>query len=56
MAYIPSDRVWKEGGYESGAFCVYGLPTQRWKEGIEGRITAAVERLVKKVNSPAPAR
>ena len=52
MAYIPSDRVWKEGGYESGAFRVYGLPTDRWKEGIQERITAAVGRLVKKVNAP----
>jgi neutral ceramidase len=48
MAYIPSHRVWQEGGYEAGAFTVYGLPTLRWQEGIEDRILAAVARLVGK--------
>ena len=52
MGYIPSDRVWREGGYEACAFHVYGMPADRWKEGIEGRITAAVERLVAKVKAP----
>jgi len=47
MAYIPSRRVWEEGGYEAGAFPVYGLPTQRWTPDIEERITACVDRLVK---------
>jgi hypothetical protein len=46
MAYIPSQRVWQEGGYEAGAFSVYGLPTERWAEGIEERIAACVGRLV----------
>jgi hypothetical protein len=46
MAYIPSQRVWQEGGYEAGAFAVYGLPTQRWKAGLEDRIVRAVARLV----------
>jgi hypothetical protein len=50
MAYIPSRRVWEEGGYESGAFYVYGLPTDRWAPDIEDRIAACVERLVKKVD------
>lgn len=45
MAYIPSHRVWQEGGYEAGAFAVYGLPTTRWKEGIEQKIMDAVARL-----------
>jgi hypothetical protein len=49
MAYIPSRRVWEEGGYEAGAFSVYGLPTQRWTPDIEERITACVDRLVKSV-------
>lgn len=44
MAYIPSHRVWQEGGYESGAFAVYGLPATRWCEDIETRILAAVAR------------
>ncbi|MGQ9606695.1 MAG: neutral/alkaline non-lysosomal ceramidase N-terminal domain-containing protein [Thermogutta sp.] len=45
MAYIPSRRVWEEGGYESGAFAVYGLPAERWQPEIEDRILAEVERL-----------
>jgi len=50
MSYIPSHRVWEEGGYESGAFYVYGLPTDRWAEDIEERIAASVARLVKKLD------
>ncbi|MHC4179694.1 MAG: neutral/alkaline non-lysosomal ceramidase N-terminal domain-containing protein, partial [Planctomycetota bacterium] len=47
MAYIPSRRVWREGGYEAGAFAVYGLPTDRWAPDIEERIATCVDRLVK---------
>lgn len=49
MAYIPSKRVWTEGGYEAGAFNVYGLPTDRWAPDIEQRIAASVARLVEKL-------
>jgi len=49
MAYIPSRRLWEEGGYQAGAFDVYGLPATRWSADIEDRITAAVARLVQKV-------
>ena len=52
MAYIPSRRVWSEGGYESGAFNVYGIPAQHWCHDIETRITAAVEQLVGRCPSP----
>lgn len=51
MAYIPSRRVWEEGGYESGAFAVYGLPATRWCEDIEQRITASVQRLTEQIRS-----
>ncbi|MBI1842294.1 MAG: neutral/alkaline non-lysosomal ceramidase N-terminal domain-containing protein [Verrucomicrobia bacterium] len=38
MAYIPSRRVWEEGGYEGGgAMIYYGLPT-RWAGDVESRI------------------
>ncbi len=47
MSYIPSHRVWEEGGYESAAFYVYGQPADRWAPDIEERIASAVERLVK---------
>jgi len=46
MSYIPSARIWNEGGYESGAFAVYGQPAERWAPDIEDRITAAATRLV----------
>lgn len=46
MAYIPSRRLWEEGGYQAGAFEVYGLPALRWCSDVEDRITAAVTRLV----------
>ncbi len=51
MAYIPSRRVWEEGGYESGAFTVYGLPAVRWSSDIEEKITESVDRLVDQLNS-----
>jgi hypothetical protein len=44
MAYIPSLRVLKEGGYEGGgAMVYYGLPTI-WGEAVEETIVAAVVR------------
>ena len=49
MAYIPSRRIWDEGGYEQGAMYVYGLPAERWDPSIEDRITKAARRLVEKV-------
>lgn len=49
MAYIPSHRLWKEGGYQAGAFEVYGLPANRWCEDIEDRLAGAVARLVERV-------
>ena len=50
MSYIPSHRIWEEGGYESGAFAVYGLPAVRWDENIEQEITDGVARLVDKLS------
>ena len=49
MAYIPSRRLWEEGGYQAGAFDVYGLPANRWSADIEARIAGTVARLVDKV-------
>jgi hypothetical protein len=47
MAYIPSRRVWKEGGYEADSSMVYyGLPS-RWSPDIEDKIVARVHALVK---------
>jgi len=44
MAYIPSLRVWKEGGYEgAGAMVYYGLPS-RWDSSVEQLIVAEARR------------
>lgn len=44
--YIPSQRVWEEGGYEAGgAMIYYGRPT-RFASGIEDIIARAVAALV----------
>lgn len=46
MAYIPSLRVLKEGGYEGGgAMVYYGLPAV-WAPQVEERIVAAVREQV----------
>ncbi len=49
-AYIPSQRVWKEGGYEGGRHLdEYGRPAWRWAGDVEHRIAGAVHRVVKGV-------
>ncbi|MBI4657432.1 MAG: neutral/alkaline non-lysosomal ceramidase N-terminal domain-containing protein [Verrucomicrobia bacterium] len=49
MAYIPSLRVWKEGGYEGAtAMIYYGLPT-RWASGVEELIVEQARRQVQEV-------
>lgn len=46
MAYIPSERVLKEGGYEGDTSMIgYGLPS-KWAEGIEDRIVSTVHKLI----------
>lgn len=53
MAYIPCERVLKEGGYEGGgAMVYYGLPTV-WRPGVEERIVSAVHEQVRKARSAA---
>ena len=49
VAYIPSQRVWEEGGYEGGNIYEYGHPAQRWADGVEERVAATVSRLVRSV-------
>ena len=46
MAYIPSRRVLREGGYEGGgAMVYYGLPTN-WAPAIENLIVQQVHALL----------
>ncbi len=53
MAYIPSLRVLKEGGYEGGgAMIYYGLPAV-WGPQIEEKIVAAVHEQVEKFRGEA---
>lgn len=50
IAYIPSRRVWEEGGYEGGSnLFEYGRPALRWAGDIEDRIAASVHKLVRAV-------
>jgi neutral ceramidase len=45
MAYIPSERVLKEGGYEGeSSMQAYGMPT-KWAKGIEEKIVRKVKEL-----------
>ena len=48
MAYIPSVRVLREGGYEGNSSMIYyGLPS-KWAEPVEELIIDAVHRLAKR--------
>ncbi len=49
VCYIPSRRVWVEGGYEGAGVYEYGLPAERWAGDVEERITAQVQELVRGV-------
>jgi hypothetical protein len=49
MAYIPSERVLKEGGYEADSSMIYyGHPT-KWAPGLEEKIVGKARELVKGV-------
>jgi hypothetical protein len=45
MAYIPSLRVWKEGGYEAGDAMRWGTHPTRWSERTEEHIIGTVLEL-----------
>lgn len=51
LAYIPSRRVWEEGGYEGGArLYEYGRPALRWAGDVEERIAGTVKQLMNEVD------
>jgi neutral ceramidase len=51
ISYIPSRRVWQEGGYEGGTnLYEYGRPAYRWAGDVEDRIAASVQKLVKQID------
>ena len=50
ISYMPSRRVWEEGGYEGGySLYEYGRPAYRWAGDVEDRIAATVHKLVAEV-------
>ncbi|MCA9231033.1 MAG: neutral/alkaline non-lysosomal ceramidase N-terminal domain-containing protein [Planctomycetales bacterium] len=50
ISYIPSHRVWVEGGYEGGSnLYEYGRPALRWAGNIEERIASSVHKQVQNV-------
>ncbi|HEV8003522.1 MAG TPA: hypothetical protein VGP63_26905, partial [Planctomycetaceae bacterium] len=52
MAYIPTLRVLKEGGYEgNSSMMVYGMPAERWGTDVEEIIAASVDRAVQQVQA-----
>ncbi|MEY4939700.1 MAG: hypothetical protein RIQ93_1435, partial [Verrucomicrobiota bacterium] len=52
IAYIPSRRVWEEGGYEGGSSLYeYGRPALRWAGDIEERIASSVHYVVRQVRA-----
>ncbi|MFM8283973.1 MAG: neutral/alkaline non-lysosomal ceramidase N-terminal domain-containing protein [Planctomycetaceae bacterium] len=54
-AYVPSRRVWEEGGYEGGAFLYeYGRPAFRWAGTVEDTVACAVAALVAEVGTGPP--
>src|SRR5690606_12653490 len=53
MAYIPSLKVWREGGYEGETSqMVYGMPS-KWEPSIESEILYKLFELGKKAGVPA---
>lgn len=55
ISYIPSHRVWLEGGYEGGPnLFEYGRPALRWAGDVEDRIADAIDRLVRSVGPVSP--
>ncbi len=51
IAYIPSRRVWEEGGYEGGSnLYEYGRPALRWSGDVEERIASTVDQLVAQIS------
>jgi hypothetical protein len=53
MAYIPSERVLKEGGYEGGAQMRHSAHPGPWAAGLEERIVTKVTEMARAVASPA---
>ena len=51
MAYIPSERVLREGGYEGGRSMLYYQLPAHWKPGLEDQIVNTVKSLTKSLRA-----
>ena len=49
VAYIPSRRIWEEGGYESAHLDEYGRPAWKWAGNIETLVGEGVKKTVSKL-------
>lgn len=47
MAYIPSERVLTEGGYEGDTSMIVYMQPSKWKAGLEDQIVRTVQELTK---------
>ena len=47
MAYIPSERVLTEGGYEGDTSMIVYMQPSKWKTGLEDQIVKTVQELAK---------
>ena len=47
MAYVPSERILKEGGYEGGGAMLYYQMPSPWKSGVEQKLVDSVHALVR---------
>jgi hypothetical protein len=59
MAYIPSERVLQEGGYEGGGAMRVGILPGPWATGLEERIVTKIlelDRATAIARSPQAAR
>jgi hypothetical protein len=48
--YLPTRQIQVEGGYEGGRANLWSALPAPWTDDIEGRIDAAISRLVKQIN------
>jgi len=53
FAYIPSERVLQEGGYEGAGAMIYYGPPGPWAPGIEAGIINTVHSILREINTSA---
>lgn len=51
MAYIPSERVLAEGGYEGETAMIYYQMPSKWATGLEEKIVRTVHALIQELNA-----